>query len=67
MKKLEVDYPWASMRKGDAIFIPTLDEASTKEEGLKTALSFGRFVNHKFGIFDGRLGILFIVQKQRLD
>jgi hypothetical protein len=67
MKKLEVDYPWASMRKGDAIFIPTLDEAPTKEEGLKTALSFGRFVNYKFGIFDGRLGVLFIVSSRTPD
>ena len=67
MKKLEIEYPWALMEKGDAIFIPTLNADIAKEEGLKSALSFGRLVKAHFGIFDGRLGMLFIVQKRRLD
>lgn len=67
MKKLEIDYPWELMEKGDAIFIPTLNEDITKEEGLKSALSSGRFVKTQFGIFDGKLGVLFIVSNRKLD
>jgi hypothetical protein len=67
LKKLEIDYPWALMEQGDAIFVPTLNEDITREEGLKSALSFGRTVKYQFGIFDGKLGILFTVKQRRSD
>lgn len=67
MKKLEIDYPWKLMGKEDAIFVPTLNADITREEGLKTALSFGRMVKYEFGIFDGKLGVLFTVLKTRKD
>jgi hypothetical protein len=55
------------MGKEDAIFVPTLNADITREEGLKTALSFGRMVKYEFGIFDGKLGVLFTVLKTRKD
>jgi len=67
LKKLEINYPWMLMDKGDAVFVPTLNEEITKEEGLKSALSSGRFVKHQFGIFDGKLGVLFIVMRRKPD
>lgn len=67
MKKLEIEYPWALMEKGDAVFVPTLNEEVTKEEGLKSALSFGRIVESRFGIFDGKLGVMFTVKRRRSD
>ena len=67
MKKLEIEYPWALMEKGDAVFVPTLNEEVTREEGLKSALSFGRFVESRFGIFDGKLGVMFTVKRRKPD
>lgn len=67
MKKLEIDYPWGLMEKGDAIFIPTLNQDIAREEGLKSALSFGRIVTYEFGIFDGKLGMLFMVLRTKSD
>ena len=64
MKKLEVDYPWALMEKGDAIFVPTLNYEITKEEGLKAALLYRLNIETRFGIFDGKLGVLFIVKRK---
>lgn len=55
------------MGKGDAVFVPTLNADITREEGLKSALSFGRLVKAHFGIFDGRLGMLFIVTSRKPD
>ena len=55
------------MEKGDAVFIPTLNQDIAREEGLKSALSFGRIVTYEFGIFDGKLGMLFIVSRKSPD
>lgn len=55
-----VKYPWSKLKPGQGFFVPCLDVAKIKQEGLRTAL------RHRFkqieatpGIKGGRLGVWF--------
>lgn len=61
MKNLIVKYPWKQLERGQGFFIPCIDIAKTREEGLKAAVSFRVFnAKTKVGVVNGRLGVLFV-------
>jgi hypothetical protein len=43
MKQLSIRYPWKSLEKGQGFFVPCLDTAAIKREGLNKALSLRLF------------------------
>jgi hypothetical protein len=43
MKQLSIRYPWKGLEKGQGFFIPCLDTAAIKREGLNKALSMRLF------------------------
>lgn len=59
MKTPRIYYPWNEVPKGGSFFVPTLALAATKEAGLTAALYFQLKVTAKYGILDGKHGILF--------
>jgi len=60
MKQLSIRYPWKGLEKGQGFFIPCLDTAAIKREGLNKALSL-RLFNAKAlpCIIEGRVGVWF--------
>jgi hypothetical protein len=60
MKKLSVNYPWASIKQGQGFFIPCLDVYAIKEEGLQEALRH-RVLNAKaqIGTKHQKIGVWF--------
>jgi len=43
MKQLSIRYPWKGLEKGQGFFVPCLDTAAIKREGLNKALSMRLF------------------------
>lgn len=61
MKNLTIRYPWKQLKKGQGFFVPCLDPAKAREEGLKAAVSVRVFdAKTKVGVVNGRLGVLFV-------
>ena len=60
MKTLVLHYPWQQLKPGEGFFIPCLDTAPVKEEGLKAAVRC-HILSGKahVGIFNGQFGVLF--------
>jgi hypothetical protein len=60
-KKLTVKYPWLDLPPYGGFFVPTLDFAKTREEGLKEALRHRIRGKAEPAIVDGKIGLLFTV------
>jgi len=61
MTKLAIQYPWSRLERGQGFFVPSLDTAKTREEGLRAAVSARRFDAKAYvGVINGRLGVLFV-------
>ena len=65
-KKLTVKYPWDALPSYGGFFVPTLDVAKTREEGLKEGIRIRLWGKAEPAIKDGKLGVLFTIgAKQR--
>jgi hypothetical protein len=65
-KKLTVKYPWDVLPSYGGFFVPTLDVAKTREEGLKEGIRIRMWGKAEPAIKDGKLGVLFTIgAKQR--
>lgn len=65
-KKLKVKYPWDALPSYGGFFVPTLDVAKTREEGLKEGIRIRMWGKAEPAIKDGKLGVLFTIgAKQR--
>jgi hypothetical protein len=65
-KKLTVKYPWDALPSYGGFFVPTLDVAKTREEGLKEGIRIRMWGKAEPAIKDGKLGVLFTIgAKQR--
>lgn len=60
-KKLKINYPWLSLPPYGGFFVPTLNVAKTREEGLKEALRHRIDAKAEPAIKDGKFGVLFTV------
>ena len=59
-KILKINYPWSHLKPGQGFFIPCLDTAKVREEGLRAAVSVRRFnAKAQVGVLEGRVGVLF--------
>ena len=60
MKKLSIQYPWPRLERGQGFFVPCIDTAAVRTEGLNKALGFRLFdAGAKGGIKDGFTGVWF--------
>ena len=60
MKQLSIRYPWEGLEKGQGFFVPCLDTAAIKREGLNKALSLRLFDARVTPcIRDGLIGVWF--------
>jgi hypothetical protein len=60
MKKLQLRYPWQLVNKGQGFFVPCLDTAQVKKEGLLAAARSRIYAKAFVGIKAGKLGVLFV-------
>ena len=60
-KKLTIKYPWLDLPPYGGFFVPTLNFAQTREEGLKEALRHRIRGKAEPAIRDGKIGLLFTV------
>jgi hypothetical protein len=58
--KLAIHYPWDQTEKGQGFFVPCLDTAAVREEGLKEAIKL-RLLDARAtpGIRNGFMGVWF--------
>ena len=58
--KLAIHYPWEQTEKGQGFFVPCLDTAAVREEGLKAAIKL-RLLDARAtpGIRNGFMGVWF--------
>jgi hypothetical protein len=60
-KILKINYPWSHLKPGQGFFIPCLDTAKVREEGLKAAVTARVFsAKGHIGVVNGQLGVLFV-------
>jgi hypothetical protein len=60
MKHLSITYPWSKVEKGQGFFVPCLDTAAIKREGLNKALTLRLFdAKAEPCIIEGRVGVWF--------
>lgn len=64
-KKLKIKYPWSDLPPYGGFFVPTLNFAKTREEGLKEALRYRIRGKATFVVMDGKIGVLFTVNALR--
>jgi len=64
-KKLTVKYPWDALPRYGGFFVPTLDVAKTREEGLKEGIRIRIWGKAEPAIKDGKLGVLFTIGGKR--
>ncbi len=59
-KKLQINYPWQQLKKGQGFFVPCLDTEAVKTDGLRAALRYRLFYPKAvICIKGGRLGVWF--------
>jgi hypothetical protein len=64
---LKINYPWEKVKKGQGFFVPCLDTAATREEGLKRAVFLRVFdAQAKEGIQEGFTGVYFFRLPRRV-
>lgn len=66
-KKLKVNYPWDALPSYGGFFVPTLDVAKTREEGLKEGIRVRMWGKAEPAIKDGKLGVLFTIGARRRE
>lgn len=66
-KKLKVKYPWDALPSYGGFFVPTLDVAKTREEGLKEGIRIRLWGKAEPAIKDGKLGVLFTIGAKRRE
>jgi len=66
-KKLTVKYPWDALPSYGGFFVPTLDVAKTREEGLKEGIRIRLWGKAEPAIKDGKLGVLFTIGAKRRE
>jgi len=66
-KKLKVKYPWDALPSYGGFFVPTLDVAKTREEGLKEGIRIRIWGKAEPAIKDGKLGVLFTIGAKRRE
>mgnify|MGYP003353441175 CR=1 FL=1 len=59
MRKVKVHYPWLTLAKREKFFVPTLRLEETRKEGLSAALHHNVLAKAEFGVFDGKIGVIF--------
>jgi hypothetical protein len=60
MKHLSITYPWSKVEKGQGFFVPCLDTAAIKREGLNKALTLRLFDAKAIpSIRNGLIGVWF--------
>ena len=64
-KKLTIKYPWLDLPPYGGFFVPTLDFAKTREEGLKEGLRYRIRGKATPVIMNGKIGLLFTVGARR--
>ena len=64
-KKLTVKYPWDALPRYGGFFVPTLDVAKVREEGLKEGIRIRMWGKAEPAIKDGKLGVLFTIGGKR--
>lgn len=63
--KLTIKYPWLDLPPYGGFFVPTLNIAKTREEGLKEGLRYRIRGKATPVIMNGKLGVLFTVNALR--
>lgn len=64
MKHLSITYPWSKVEKGQGFFVPCLDTAAIKREGLNKALTMRLFdAKAEACIQNGLIGVWFYRQR----
>lgn len=58
-KKLKINYPWLQLPPKGGFFVPTLNFAKTREEGLKEGLRYRIRGKAEPAIKDGKIGLWF--------
>ena len=61
---MTVKFPWDKLKPGQGFFVPCLDTAAVKEEGLRSAVPLRLRVEASVGVYRGKYGVLFTL-KQR--
>jgi hypothetical protein len=65
MKQLSIRYPWKGLELGQGFFVPCLDTAAIKREGLNKALSLRLFDAKAIPcIRNGLIGVWFYRRQQ---
>lgn len=59
MKKLKIYYPWNETQIDGSFFVPAVNLAQIKHEGLVAALHLRIKAKAEFGIVGGKHGVLF--------
>ena len=60
MKQLSIRYPWKGLERGHGFFVPCLDTAAIKREGLNKALALRLFDARAIPcVRDGLIGVWF--------
>lgn len=59
MKKLRIYYPWAETPVEGSFFVPAVNAAQIKHEGLVAALHLRIKAKAVTGLLNGRHGVLF--------
>lgn len=59
MKKLRIIYPWSKLPKDGSFFVPAVNPAQVKHEGLVAALHLGIKAKARIGLMKGKHGVLF--------
>ena len=62
MKKPQIHYPWSEIPKDGSFFVPAVDTAQVKHEGLVAALHLRIKAKAKIGLLHGQHGVLFTRQ-----
>lgn len=65
--KLAIHYPWKQLERGQGFFVPCLDTAAIREEGLKEAVKL-RLLDARAtpGIRNGLIGVWFYRRSSEL-
>lgn len=59
MKKMRIYYPWTETKPKGSFFVPSIDPAQTKHEGLVAALHLRIKAKAFIGVLNGKHGVLF--------
>lgn len=68
MKQLLIQWPWATLKKGQGFFIPCLDTETMRTLGMRKAMEVRCFDAHySIGIHNRRMGVWFFRKPSRTN